>query len=243
DAAGGGFGGHGIVGAAVEGRGELAHVADDAVDAELAGRVGIDGGQHARSLGANVLAPDLAVAEEEALLAVVAVNGGVGLVGEGGLHRHVGDAGTAAVAEILAERELAVDLDAGDGAEVVVLVDQASGAFGEGLGVGGRPPVAQVALGIELAALVVKAVGHLVADDDADRAVVAGIVALLIEERRLEDAGGEDDLVELGFVIGVDRGRGHLPLAAVHGLADLVELAAGLEGLGAAEVGVVVVAA
>jgi hypothetical protein len=38
--------------------------------------------------------------------------------------------------------------------------------------------------------------GHLVADDRADRAVVDRVVRRAVEERRLQDPGGEDDLVQ-----------------------------------------------
>ena len=50
-----------------------------------------------------------------------------------------------------------------------------------------------------------------------------------VEERRLQDAGGEVDVVHLRIVVGVDRGRRHVPLLAVHRLADLVQLAVELE--------------
>ena len=58
------------------------------------------------------------------------------------------------------------------------------------------PPVAQVAVAVVLRALVVEAVADLVPDDGADAAVVDGVVGVDVEERRLEDRGREDDLVE-----------------------------------------------
>ena len=85
----------------------------------------------------------------------------------------------------------------------------------------GRPPVAHVALRVELAALVVEPVRHLVADDGAHRAVVDGVVRLRVEEGRLQDAGGKHDLVHLRVVVRVDRRRRHLPVRLVDGLADL----------------------
>ena len=51
----------------------------------------------------------------------------------------------------------------------------------------------------------------LVADDRADRAVVDRRVRVRIEEGRLQDAGGEDDLVLEPAVVGVHRLRGHRP--------------------------------
>ena len=87
-----------------------------------------------------------------------------------------------------------------------------------------RPPVAQRAGGVEAAALVVEAVAHLVADHGADAAVVHRIVGVEVEERRLQDGGGEDDLVADGVVVGVDGLRRHAPLLGVDRLAGLAEL-------------------
>ena len=55
----------------------------------------------------------------------------------------------------------------------------------------GGPPVAQVALAVRLAPLIVEAVADLVADHGADRAVVHGVVRVHVEERRLQDAAGK----------------------------------------------------
>ena len=82
------------------------------------------------------------------------------------------------------------------------------------------PPVALDACGIRLAALVVEAVAHLVADHRADRAVVHRRIRVDVEERRLQDRGREHDLVEARVVVGVDRLRGHEPFVAVGLLAD-----------------------
>ena len=152
----------------------------------------------------------------------------------GALHvGHEGEQKATVVGGVLAEGELAVDLDVVDGGEGAVFVDEAVGAGGEVLEVFGGPPVVEVALGVELAALVVEAVGEFVADDGADVAVVDGVVLGAVVEGRLQDSGGEVDVVHAGVVVGVDGGRGHLPLLLVDGLADLVELAVVLEGVGA----------
>ena len=58
----------------------------------------------------------------------------------------------------------------------------------------------------------------------AGAAEVHRIVLGGIEERRLEDAGGEDDLVELRRVIRVHGLRRHQPEAAIDRLSDPVEL-------------------
>ena len=72
----------------------------------------------------------------------------------------------------------------------------------------------------------------LVADDRADRPEVHGVIGLRVEEGRLEDRRGEDDLVERGVVVGVDRLRRHEPFLAVDGFVQAGELALRLEGAG-----------
>ena len=64
---------------------------------------------------------------------------------------------------------------------------------------------------IELAALIVEAVAHLVADHRADRAVIDRRIGVRIEEGRLQDRGREGDLVRQRVVISVHRLRGHVP--------------------------------
>ena len=99
-----------------------------------------------------------------------------------------------------------------------------------------RPPVVQIALRVVLRALIVEAVGHLMADHRADAAVVERVVGRGIEERRLQNARGKDDFVHVGIVVGVDGRRGHVPFAAVHGLIDLGQLAMELESIAALEI-------
>ena len=69
----------------------------------------------------------------------------------------------------------------------------------------------EVAVGVELAAFVVEAVGEFVADDGADVAVVDGVVGFGVVEGGLQDAGGEVDVVHAGVVVGVDGGRASCP--------------------------------
>ena len=111
----------------------------------------------------------------------------------------------------------------------VELRHHALGPLREALGVLRRPPVAQVALGVKLAPLVVEAVRELVADHRPDAAVVHGVVRRGVEVRGLQDPGGKDDLVERGVVVRVHCGRGHAPLGPVDGPAHLGELALLLE--------------
>src|SRR5215813_10212048 len=97
------------------------------------------------------------------------------------------DRDPAEVRDGLAEDELAVDVEVPLDDVAVELLFDAPGARLVVLQVVGSPPLALVALRVELAAGVVEAVRHLVADDRADPAVVDGVVRLGIEKWRLKD--------------------------------------------------------
>ena len=73
----------------------------------------------------------------------------------------------------------------------VVLVDVALDLLGEGIDGLVGPPLLDASRAVVLPALVVEAVGDLVAHDDADGAVVEVARVALAEEGRLQDAGGE----------------------------------------------------
>src|SRR5205823_10319207 len=113
--------------------------------------------------------------------------------------------------------------------EAAVLVDEALGSVGERLRVLRGPPLLEIAARVELPSLIVEAVRQFVADDGAHAAVVDAGVALDAVERRLQDAGGEVDVVLERVVVRVDGRRRHAPFALVYRLADLVQLAAELE--------------
>ena len=74
--------------------------------------------------------------------------------------------------------------------------------------------------------------GHLVADNHANGAIVAGFIGIGVKVRRLQDTGGEADLVARGLVIGINRLRGHEPALLVHGLVQLAVFILGLETQG-----------
>ena len=111
------------------------------------------------------------------------------------------------------------------GHELLVLLDQRLCARAEFGAVRVGPPVDQVAVAVVLGALVVEPVPDLVADHRADSAVVRRVVGLGVEERRLQNRCGEDDLVHSGVVVGVDGLRRHEPLVAIHRSAELGQLA------------------
>ena len=109
--------------------------------------------------------------------------------------------------------------------ELLVLGDQRLCARTEFGAVAVGPPVDEVAVAVVLGALVVEAVADLVADHRADAAVVGGVVGFGVEERRLQNRCGKDDFVHAGVVVGVHGLRRHEPLVAVHGAAELRQLA------------------
>src|SRR6185503_14795384 len=179
---------------------ELLHVRDGADHAEPPRRMRIGLGELTRLGLHHVLAPHVGEAEEEALLRGEAVDVHARLALQGLLERAERHAGAAVVGGVLAQGEAAVQVDVPvdgilDGHELVVLLGDAVRALLEGGEVLRRPPVLEVALGVELAALVVEPVRVFVPDHDADPSEVHGIVHRAIEERRLQDAGREDDLV------------------------------------------------
>ncbi len=85
------------------------------------------------------------------------------------------------------------------------------------------PPVAEIAVGIELAAYVVEAVREFVADHDADGAKVHGVVGSVVIERRLQNSSGECDVVLIWVVGGVHGHWRIRPISLIERLADLVE--------------------
>ena len=68
-----------------------------------------------------------------------------------------------------------------------------------------------------------------VADHHANRAIIHGIIHLDVKKRRLQDAGGKDNLVLRRIEIGVDSFGSHTPLRAVHRLANAGEFTPRLE--------------
>src|SRR5665213_698397 len=128
-----------------------------------------------------------------------------------------GDRETAEVADVFTDGQGTVDVQFGGhlGCEGVELFDQRLCALFEGGAVRWFPPIGEFARSVELRTLVVEAVADLVTDHRADGTVVGGLVALRVEKWRLEYRGREDDLVESGVVVGVDRLGRHEPLVAV----------------------------
>ena len=142
------------------------------------------------------------------------------------------------VSQVLAEGQLAVGFQSREHRDLAEKVGHHLGFGLEAFAVFFGPPVAQVPVLVELTALVVETVGHLMADHHADGAVVHGVVGSRVEEGGLQDAGREANLVGRGVIVGVDGLRRHAPFRAVDGFVHLLADDVGqLELRGAAEVG------
>src|SRR5665213_1661714 len=217
---------------ASEGLLEFRHVGNGAVDPEAIDGMWIGLRLQALRFRGFVRAPDLAPAEEELLRFVEAAEFGHGLAREVVHERDPGEPQPAVIGCIFAQSEFAVHVDAALHGKAGIFVDQALLAPIEGFGVSGGPPVVEIAFRIELAAFVVESMGEFVPDDSTDGAVIDGIRGLFVEERRLQDARREVDVIHLRVVIRVDRGRRHAPFEAIHRFADLLQFAVDFEFVG-----------
>ena len=108
---------------------------------------------------------------------------------------HQCDASATVVGGVLTQGQFAIQLKVVHGDEVAVFVGDTTGAGFKFLSILLGPPVAQIALRIEFASLVIEAVSQFVSDHGADPAKVHRIIHFFVEERWLQDACGEDDLI------------------------------------------------
>src|SRR6476659_463646 len=146
---------------AAEGLAEFRHIHDHTIRANAIRGVYVHLYRKPQELGTLGGAPVLAPAKEQLLLRRVfgscllierrVIARGIGQ------QRHPCQPKSAIIRGVLAERELAVDVQVVDRDEIAVFVYQAIGTLDESLRVIGGPPVLQVALRVELAALVVEA--------------------------------------------------------------------------------------
>src|SRR5690606_12029166 len=112
-------------------------------------------------------APCLRPAHEETLFAGEAVDDRRRPAGERQLPRLMRDRQAAEIADVLAQCELAVHLQAGQRAVLIELIDEQLSPLLELRLVSGLPPVAEFSVAVEPPPLVVEAVADLVADDRA----------------------------------------------------------------------------
>src|SRR5258708_22095486 len=106
--------------------------------------------------------------------------------------------------------------------EAAVFIGNAARASFEFLTISISPPVAEVTGAIELAALIVEAMREFMTNDHADAAKVHGLVFSFVEERWLQNAGGEGDVILCWGFINVDGRRRSAPLGFFQRLAHLV---------------------
>src|ERR1700691_6409531 len=90
----------------------------------------------------------------------------------------------------LSEQTVLLDSRAGIGNLLRVLVGDALATFVILFAVLRSPPVAQIALSVELTPLIVKTMREFVTDDHTDGAEINGVIHTLLEERRLQNTGG-----------------------------------------------------
>ena len=188
----------------------------------------------AERFGANVVGPHLSVADEEALIGGETFELRQRIARRCVAEGLIGDFQTAVVGDVFTAGEGAVAVQAGQYLDCVEETNHALGARFEVGHVLGRPPVAKIAFLVKLAALVVETVRHFVADHNTDRAVVGRIVGCGIEERRLQDAGGEANFVRRGVVVGVNSLRRHVPFVRIDGFVDAAGDFVGVIELGGA---------
>src|SRR5690349_3066834 len=176
---------------AFKGLSEIGVVLDGANHAVLSRRMRVSLSQQTRAFRRAVLAPDLGKAEEEALFSREAIL----LLCDFRIFRHLltqrhqGNVNSAIVRGVFAQCQAAVEVDILYRNELAVFISNAAGALFELLAVLVGPPVGEIAVSSELAALIVKTVSQFVANHHADAAKVHGVVLRHIKERRLENAG------------------------------------------------------
>src|SRR5205807_607835 len=204
-----------------------------------AGRMWINSNQHTREFGRGVLAPSPGKSEKITLIGGVAIDFLIWILlglGHQIMQGHQGDARAAVVRGIFAQGELAIEFQVVNGNEVTVFIGNAFGAFFKFLSVLRCPPIAKIALGIEFAALIVKAMSQFMANDQSNRAKVDGIINVTVKKWRLENSCRENDLIEPAAIVGI-YGRGcHAPLFFVDRLSYFLKVAIYLKLCGPVEV-------
>ena len=228
DGAVGGVEPHLVAGLDAEGVKEGVDVPQRGVHTVAADGVGVTLGLLEDGFLSHVVGPDAAIAQVEALRGRETVNLLVLAELLRGAESIVGDAQTTLVGDVLTQGQVAIGVLILYNNDLVKLCSELFGSLLESLAVLLGPPVGHVAILVKHTALVVKSVGHLVADNHADSTEVGGIVGLHIKEGRLQDGGGEADFVGGGVVVGIHSLRCHAPLVTVNGFAHLVKVAAGL---------------
>src|SRR6266550_3373495 len=176
---------------------ELRHVAERPVHTPFGWRMRVGGDQKSEEFRSIQRAPHLCPAEEEALLRSKAVDDRLGMRGEGSLHRRIGDSQTPEVPDVLAKRQLTLHVRGRIEHGVrIELFDNLLRLRVVARSIFLAPPVPHVAESVELPALVVEGVRHLVSDHGAHRTIIQSVIGIWIVEGRLQYSRREHDLVE-----------------------------------------------
>src|SRR5438874_1199323 len=161
--------------------------------------------KHAGILRTAFFTPYPAHAQKEPLLWGVTIDFlrglAAGIGSDSFAQRGQRDARAAVVGGIFAQRQFAIEFQIVHRDKVAILAGDAAGTLLKFLSILCRPPVAQIAGRIEFAPLIVEAVRQLVTNDVADAPKVDGIVHGLVEEWRLQNAGGKHNLIARAVVI------------------------------------------
>src|SRR5271156_1002793 len=155
----------------------------------------IDGGTEPFGFVARIRTPALPVSDEETLLRRESFERFEGLSLRILLPRHVSQNHSAQIGDIFAERQFSVDLNLVQNYILRILIRDATGALLKRFGIVRRPPVAQITVGVKLAAFVIKAVRKFVADRRASIAEVRRRIRIHVEQWRLQNSRGEIDVV------------------------------------------------
>ena len=218
---------HGVAGLRAEGLVEAVRVPEDDVDPLLGGGVGVRAQLLGEVLRAHLAGEAEGVGQEEALERRLPVDLTPGAVGLGPHERVEGQFDTAEVGDVLAEREAAVHVDAGERFLAVIAGDEFLAAGPEGRLGRGRPAFLEPAGRAVMPPGIVKAVGDLVADRRGDVAVEHRVIeGLPGVPGGGEDGGRQDDFVVQRVVVGVHGVRAHAPFLVFRRPADAGELAA-----------------
>src|SRR5207247_9703197 len=96
---------------------------------------------------------------------------------------------------ILTECQLSIDLDVINNHVLRILIGNATGPLFKLFCVLGRPPVAEIALGVKLAAFIVEAVSQFVPDGAASVTVIRCVIGSSAEQRWLQCSRRKIDVV------------------------------------------------
>ena len=148
----------------------------------------------------------------------------------------VSDQQTSMIRYVLAQGKTPVRVQRIHHDNPVVLLGQFIRALRETSRVISGPPIHEVSVLIIVPPLIIEPMRHLVADHHAYRAIVHRIIRLGVEERGLQDSGGETDLVGGRVIISVYGLRCHIPARLIHRFARVGQLIPHIENVRATHV-------